>query len=172
MRLEDKAGALRWQAATLVGRIGRIPLLLSCLPCGLFAFWLGVMVPQTGDQQANLEQIQARLRTPLPLGTQQAELQSRVSQSEYQQVALIFSRLSQNGLHVEASRYQLENTGEQSSLRLDIPLRGDYLSLVEALESLSRTLPLRIEQVTLHRASPAESQLNATLQLRLVKEKS
>ncbi|WP_455871768.1 hypothetical protein [Serratia proteamaculans] len=170
MSLEDKSAALRWQAATLVERVGRIPLLLSCLPCGLFAFWLGVMVPQTSTQRENLEQIQAQLRRPLPLDSQQPELQSRVSQSEYQQVGLIFDKLNQNGMKVEASRYQLEKNGEKPALQLDIPLQGEYLPLVEALEALSRTMPLSIEQLTLRRSAATESQLNVTLQLRLLKE--
>lgn len=170
MRLADKGAVLRWQIATLVGRMGRVPLLLSCVPCGLLAFWLMVMVPQTSQQQANLEQIQAQLRRPLPLDSQQPALQSRVSQSEYQQVGLIFDRLKQSGLQVEASRYQVEKSGEQTSLRLDIPLQGEYLPLVDALEALSRTLPLSIEQITLRRAAVTESQLNVTLQLRLRKE--
>lgn len=169
MRLEDKGAALRWRTATQAGRFGKVPLLLCCLPCGLFAFWLGMMVPQTSAQRENLEHIQAQLRTPLPMDSQQPELQSRVSQSEYQQVALIFDQLNQRGLKVEASRYQLEQDGEQSSLRLEIPLQGEYLPLVESLEALSRTLPLSIEQITLRRAAEAQSKLNVTLQLRLIK---
>ncbi|PKB91353.1 hypothetical protein A8A01_01110 [Ewingella americana] len=170
MHQEDKIAALRWQIATFVARVGRIPLLLSCLPCGLLAFWLTVMVPQTSFQRENLEQLQAQLRMPLPLDSRQPELQNRVSQSEYQQVGLVFDKLIESGLKVEASRYQLEKAGEKSALQLDIPLQGEYLPLVEALETLSRTMPLSIEQITLRRLASTQSQLNVTLQLRLLKE--
>ena len=171
MNLEDKCSALRWRAALFAGRTGRLPLLLSTIPCGIFAFWLGVMVPHTGARQESLEKIQSQLRIPLPLDNQQPALQSRVSPSEYQQVRLVFDRLNQNGLRVEASRYQLEENAKKPALLLDIPLQGKYLPLVEALESLARTMPLDIDQITLRRTAPVEDLLNVTLRLRLQKDK-
>nr|WP_159466093.1 hypothetical protein [Scandinavium goeteborgense] len=170
MHAEDKRGALRWRAAALFGQTGRVALLPGILACGLFTFWMGSMVPQGYQQRANLAQIEARLKTPLPLDNQQPALQSRVSQSEYQLVGLVFDRLQQSGLRIEASRYQLEKDGEKPVLRLDIPLQGEYLPLVDALEALSRTLPLRIDQISLRRSGPTKSLLNVTLQLRLLKE--
>lgn len=170
MPLKSKSAALRWQAATLAGRIGRLPLLLCALPCGLFAFWLAVMVPQTSAQRENLNKIQSQLNIPLPLDSQQPELKSYVSPGEYQQVGMVFARLRQSGLKVEASRYQLETNTGKPALQLDIPLQGEYLPLVDALEALSRTMPLDIEHITLQRTRPAESRLSVTLQLRLIKE--
>jgi hypothetical protein len=170
MHAADKRGALRWRAMGLVERIGKVALLPGVLACGLFAFWAGSMVPQSHRQQESLTQTASRLKIPLPLDHQQPALQSRVSQSEYQLVGLVFDRLQQSGLRVEASRYQLDKNGNKPALRLDIPLQGEYLPLVEALEALSRTLPLRIDQITLRRSGPAESQLNVSLQLRLLKE--
>lgn len=170
MRLQNKRALLRWQTATLAGRIGKIPLLLTGVPLGLLLFWLGVIHPETTRLQESLASIQAQLQSALPLDKQLPELQSRVSQGEYQQVRLIFEQLKKRGLQVDASRYQLESTGGKPTLRLDIPLRGEYLPLMDALDHLSRLLPLRIEQLSLRRISPSESQLSATLQLRLLKE--
>ena len=35
-------------------------------------------------------------------------------------------------MKVDASRYQLENDDGKTALRLDIPLRGEYLPLMDA----------------------------------------
>jgi len=169
MHLKNRGAALRWRAATLSGRIGRIPLLLSTLPCGLLAFWLGVQIPHATTQQERLTKIQSQLRIQLPLDSQQSALQSHITPSEYQLVSLVFDRLSHGGLRIEASRYQLDNNAAKPALLLDIPLQGEYLPLVESLEALARTLPLEIEQITLKRASPMESQLSVTVRLRLLK---
>lgn len=169
MQLKDRGAALRWRAAMLYGRIGRIPLLLTTLPFGLLAFWLGVQVPHTTAQQASLAHIQSQLRIRLPMDNQQPALESRVTPGEYQLVGMVFDRLSQAGLKIEASRYQLDNNAAKPSLLLDIPLQGEYLPLVESLEALARTLPLEIEQVTLNRPSPLDNQLSVTLRLRLIK---
>lgn len=169
MHLKDRGAALRWRIATIAGRIGRTSLLLSVLPCGLLAFWLGVMIPQTHAQQKNLAKIQSQLRISLPLDSQQPALENQVTPSEYQLVGLVFDRLTQNGLQVEASRYQLDSNAAQPALLLDIPLQGEYMPLVEALEALARTLPLDIEQITLHRTSPTENQLSVALRLRVLK---
>ncbi|MGU3524773.1 hypothetical protein ACLBW2_16905 [Enterobacteriaceae bacterium C23F] len=170
MRRKNNVAALRWQAAVLVGRTGKIPLLLGCLPCGLLAFWLSSMAPQSDVQREHLETLEARLALPLPKIEGQPEPHSSLSQSEYQMAGLVFDKLQQSGLQVEASRYQRENGREGAALRLDIPLKGEYLPLVEALESLSRTLPLQIGQITLRRSALVETQLDVTLQLYLHKE--
>jgi hypothetical protein len=162
--------ALRWQLATLTERTGKLPLLATLLPVGLLTFWLSGLVPETASKQETLEQMQAQLRVPLPFSSQQPELQQQIDQSEYQQVRQIFDLLKSNGLRVEASRYDLERQGAQQTLRLDIPLQGEYLPLVETLEQLSRMLPLQIEQIALRRNDPMQNQLSATLQLRLLKE--
>ncbi|WP_292989625.1 hypothetical protein [Pantoea sp.] len=169
MLLKDRGAALRWRAAILSGRTGRLPLLLSTLPCGLLAFWLGVQIPHTTAQQESLTKIQSQLRVQVPLDSQQPALESHITPSEYQLVGLVFDRLSQGGLRVEASRYQLDENAARPALLLDIPLQGEYLPLVESLEALARTLPLEIEQITLKRASPLESQLSVTVRLRLLK---
>lgn len=170
MRRKNNVAALRWQAAVLVGRTGKIPLLLACLPYGLLALWLGSMAPQSEVQRQHLATLEARLALPLPLSDRQPEQPSHMSQSEYQMVGLVFDKLQQNGLRVETSRYQRENTREGAALRLDVPLKGEYLPLVEALESLSRTLPLQIGQINLRRSALVETQLDVTLQLHLRKE--
>ncbi|MDY0417819.1 hypothetical protein PYW49_09070 [Enterobacter sp. 170198] len=170
MRFQNKSAVLRWQAALLAGRIGTIPLLLTGLPAGLLVLWLGAVRPHTIQLQENLARIHAQLQTALPLDKQQPELQSRISPGEYQQVRLLFTQFRSRGLKVDASRYQLEKDDGKTALRLDIPLRGEYLPLVDALEQLSRTLPLRIEQLSLRRAGPSDTQLSATVQLRLLKE--
>lgn len=170
MRLQNKPAVLRWQAALFAGRIGTVPLVLAGLPAGLLLLWLGGVRPHTIHLQENLARIQAQLQTALPLDKQQPELQSRISLGEYQQVRLIFEQFRSRGMKVDASRYQLENDDGKTALRLDIPLRGEYLPLMDALETLSRKLPLRIEQLSLRRAGPSESQLSATVQLRLLKE--
>ncbi|AOT41833.1 hypothetical protein [Enterobacter ludwigii] len=170
MRLQNKPAVLRWQAAWLAGRIGTVPLVLAGLPAGLLVLWLGAIRPHTVQLQENLVRLQAQLHTALPLDKQQPELQSHVSLGEYQQVRLIFEQFRNRGMQVDASRYQLEKDDGKTALRLDIPLRGEYLPLMDALETLGRTLPLRIEQLSLRRAGPSESQLSATVQLRLLKE--
>lgn len=170
MHLKDSGAALGWRAAILFSRTGRLPLLLILLSGGLLTFWLGVQLPHTMAQQESLAKIQSQLRIRLPLDSQLPALESHITPGEYQQVGLIFDRLSQNGLRVEASRYQLDKDATGSSLLLDIPLQGAYLPLIESLEALARTLPLKIEQITLSRASPMESQLRVTLRLRLLKE--
>lgn len=169
MHLKDRSAALRWRAAIVAGRIGRLSLLLSALPCGLLALWLGVMVPQTHAEQENLARIQSKLRVSLPMDSHQPALENHVTPSEYQLVGLVFDRLSQSGLQVEASRYQLDSNATKPALLLDIPLQGEYMPLVESLEALARTLPLDIEQITLHRASPTENQLSVALRLRMLK---
>jgi hypothetical protein len=170
MKPRDKRGAIRWQTAEITGRVGTLPLLLTTLPIGLLALWLGVIAPESTARQQHLTQLQQQLRVALPFDKQQPDLQSRVSLSEYQQVRLVFEQLEKHGLKVESSRYQLGNKGEDAGLQLDIPLRGEYLPLMEALEKLSRTLPLQIKQITLRRSAPTESQLSVALQIRLLQE--
>lgn len=131
--------------------------------------WQSERLPHTTAQQESLAKIQSQLRVQVPLDSQQPALESHITPSEYQLVGLVFDRLSQGGLRVEASRYQLDENAARPALLLDIPLQGEYLPLVESLEALARTLPLEIEQITLKRASPLESQLSVTVRLRLLK---
>lgn len=172
MKLSVNSDLLRWRLAQLTDRIGKVPLALSALPVCLLAVWLGVSLPQTAQQREQLAELQHELRDALPLDQQQPALQQQISLNEYQQVQLIFEQLQKNQLVVESSRYQLEQQGERKVLRLDIPLKGEYLPLVQTLDNLSRTLSLHIDQLSLQRASPSTSQLKITLRLRLQKEAS
>lgn len=160
----------RWQTATISGRTGRAPLLLATFPLCLLLAWLLGVEPHTAALREQLARLERQLHTPMPLEQQQPDLEARVSVSEYQQVRIVFGQLQKNGLKVEASRYQLDDINGQPSLLLNIPLRGEYLSLMEALETLSRTLPVQIETLTLQRSTPLENQLSIALQLRLLKE--
>ncbi|MBE5254497.1 hypothetical protein [Mixta mediterraneensis] len=159
---------LRWRAAQLVEQTGKLPLMLSILPLGLLGIWLGITSPQLVQQQAELATLQQQLR-PLPLLESPVSGQ-KLSQNEHQQVSLIFELLDKPPLRVEASRYQVIQQGDNAVLQLDIPLTGPYLPLMQALETLSRTLPLQIEQLTMQRPSPQADMLNVTLRLHLQQE--
>lgn len=163
------SAALRWRALRLAEQTGMIPLAVSVLPVCLLGLWLGVIVPQTQQQQSELETLQQQLRPALPL-EKQPDLQGAVSHNTWQQISMIFDQLKQHRLQVETSRYQLikQPDGEEY-LQLDIPLKGEYLPLMQTLENLSRLLPLEIVQLDLKRSTPAAARLSATLQLQLKK---
>jgi hypothetical protein len=170
MKLTVNSGLLHWRLAQLVERTGKVPLMLAMLPCCLLAFWLSVSMPQTSQQQQEVIMLRQQLHDTLPLDQQQPALQNQLSLNQYQQVRLVFEQLQKNNLLVESSRYQLEQQGENKILRLDIPLKGEYLPLVQALDTLSRTLPIYIDQLSMQRPTPATSQLKITLRLRLQQE--
>lgn len=172
MKLSVDRDLWYWRLAQLTDRIGKVPLALSTLPVCLLVVWLGISLPHSAQQQAQLDELQHALRDTLPLDQQQPALQQQISLNEYQQVQLIFEKLKKNNLVVESSRYQLEQQGERKVLRLDIPMKGEYLPLVQTLDTLSRTLPLHIDQLSLQRTSPATDLLKITLRLRLQKEAS
>lgn len=172
MKLSVDRDLWYWRLAQLTDRIGKVPLALSALPVCLLVVWLGMSLPHSAQLQTQLDELQHALRDALPLDQWQPALQQQISLNEYQQVQLIFEQLKKNNLVVESSRYQLEQQGERKVLRLDIPMKGEYLPLVQTLDNLSRTLPLHIDQLSLQRASPATDQLKITLRLRLQKEAS
>lgn len=161
---------LRWRALKLFDLIGIPSLLIAGLPLCLLAIWLGIFAPQTALQRAELISLKQQLRPALPLAQQQPDLQQKISVNAWQQVRMIFDLLKINQLNVEASRYQLNQGDGQQMLKLDIPLKGEYLPLMQALESLSRTLPVEVSQLTLQRATPTLNTLNVTLQLQLKKD--
>lgn len=172
MKLSVDRDRWYWRLAQFSDRIGKVPLALSALPVCLLAVWLGISLPQSAQQRAQLDALRHELRDALPLDQQQPALQQHISLNEYQQVQLIFEMLQKNNLVVESSRYQLEQQGGRTVLRLDIPMKGEYLPLVQTLDKLSRTLPLHIDQLSLQRASPVTGQLKITLRLRLQQEAS
>ena len=161
--------ALRWRAIQLAEQMGRIPLAISALPICLLGLWLGCIAPQTQQQQAELVALQQQLRPALPLA-QQPALQQALSPHSWQQVKMIFDQLEHQQLQVETSRYQLIKQQDGAEiLQLDIPLKGEYMPLMQVLESLSRSLPLQIVHLDLKRPSPRVARLSATLQLQLKK---
>ncbi|MEW5561963.1 hypothetical protein AB1287_17235 [Enterobacter asburiae] len=167
---------LRWQSARLVEKTGRWPLAALLLPLLLAGYWLAWLAPQNAQQQRALHEMQQQLKEPLPVIAESDEpaLQTALSVTEYQQVKMLFTLFAHYHLRVEGSSYHFPaaSDGEEKSLKLSVPLYGSWTSLAQALQEISRVLPVSVERLDAKRSQANVSQLSITLQLSLRRGKA
>lgn len=147
--------------------------LVACLlPLMLVSFWTGVLQPQIWQLEASIDEMQQKLRTPLPLSEgSNISLEEELSVTEYQQIKMLFDTLNRYQLQIESGNYQFmpEQENTPGTLILTIPLHGKWLTLVQALRDVSRALPVKVETLNMNRPSPDTDELSITLQLMLLR---
>ncbi|OON41342.1 hypothetical protein BTJ39_05100 [Izhakiella australiensis] len=162
---------LRWKSARLVEKTGKWPLAAAAIPLLLAGYWQLWLAPDNARQLSALKTMQQQLKAPLPVMAESDEpaLQTALSVTEYQQVKMLFAILARNKLQVEGSSYHFPAAGEEAekNLKLSIPLRGSWSSLAQALQEITRVLPVAVERLDARRTQADVSQLSITLQLTL-----
>lgn len=163
-------GELRWFLAVLLEKTGKWPLLALLIPVFLAIYRWQILLPQTRLLDDEIFIMQQQLNTPLPLHNEsQEELTETLTITEYQQVKTLFEILGQHQIYIESGNYHFstEMNNADQPLQLTIPLRGEWLALVNAMSDISRTLPVTIKSLHVNRATPEEKSLTMTLQLTL-----
>lgn len=162
---------LRWQSFRLIDKTGKRPLFAALLPLLLAGYWLVWLAPQNARQQNELEAMQQQLKEPLPVVAEKDEpaLQTALSITEYQQVKMLFTIFSRHHLQVEGSSYQfpVSEGREEKGLKLSVPLHGNWASLAQALQDITRVLPVSVERLDIKREQVTATQLSIRLQLTL-----
>lgn len=163
-------GELRWKYALLLEKTGRWSLICILIPFLLALYWGLILQPQNIELREALNVMQQELNAPLPVhiqSGQESEPAAELTVTEYQQVKILFDIFSQYNIYVESGSYQFTSAkeGKEQSLKLIIPLRGEWVHLVKALQDISRALPVEVESLNISRNQTDVRGLSMTLQL-------
>ncbi|MHC9060945.1 hypothetical protein [Pantoea sp. y20] len=168
--LTPSLAVVRWHGTRLIANTGTWPLLMMAFPLLLAIGWLGWLVPQNTHLEQDLIAMQLKLSTPLPaIANDSPSLQGTLSVTEYQQVKMLFAIFSEYNLQAKSSNYHFSSAGETGgkTLKLSVPLQGDWTSLMKAIKKISQALPITVEKLSAKRVQADSTALSMTLQLTL-----
>lgn len=161
---------VRWHGTRLIAKTGTWPLALMAVPLLLAMGWLGWLAPQNTYLEQELTAMQLKLKAPLPvIANDEPSLQGTLSVTEYQQVKMLFAIFAEYHLQAKSSHYHFTSAGETSdkTLKLSVPLEGDWPSLTKASKKISQALPVTVDRITAKRKQADGTALSLTLQLTL-----
>ncbi|EPF0317229.1 hypothetical protein ACSN7O_004630 [Enterobacter chuandaensis] len=161
---------LRWKWYVFLDKTGRWSIILFSVPLILTVCLTSILLPKIDQTQNAIYDLQQQMRSPLPLEVDDEHvLATELSVTEYQQIKVMFDLFEKYHLHVESGnyRFQAEDDQHAQALILAVPLRGKWLNLVQALQDISRALPIELDRIQISRPSPETDMLSITLQLTL-----
>lgn len=160
----------RWHCTRLIAKTGIWPLAMTIVPLLLVIGWQGWLVPQNKYLKQELITMEQKLKAPLPaIANDEPSLESSLSITEYQQVKMLFAIFSEYHLQAKSSHYYFSSAEETTgkTLKLSVPLQGDWPSLAKAIKKISQALPVTVDRVSAKRKQEDDTALSLTLQLTL-----